>query len=140
MPKKHFFSYEAQINTTLLTASEKLTFNRNLTRSKNRIPSLPSDHVPHLLQHNILHKDEDRSDLVGEHVGVGCGGQPLPSQRDDVQTAGELVEEVGVTWGRDDGCEFGQRAGGQGEMETPLSYKLRRGWCRFGNLGLNFTN
>lgn len=31
------------------------------------------------------------------HVGVGCRGEPLARQPDDVQSSGELVEEPGVT-------------------------------------------
>ena len=45
----------------------------------------------------MLHHDEDRGDLVGEHVGVGSGRQPLPRHAEDVQTLGQLVEEMGVS-------------------------------------------
>lgn len=69
------------------------------TWSQDRVPALPADHVTHLLQNNILHQNEDRSDLVREHVGVGGCCQPLAGQGDDVQPARQLVEEVGVTWG-----------------------------------------
>ena len=59
----------------------------------------------------MLHHDEHRRDLVGEHVGVGGGGEPLARHRHDVQALegghgqlegeevqylGQLVEEVRV--------------------------------------------
>ena len=45
----------------------------------------------------MLHHDEDGCNLVGEHVGVGSGRQPLARHRDQVQPLGQLVKEVGVT-------------------------------------------
>ena len=45
----------------------------------------------------MLHHDEDRGDLVGEHVGVGGCRQPLARHAEYVQALGQLVEEVGVT-------------------------------------------
>ena len=45
----------------------------------------------------VLHEDEDGRDLVGEHVGVGRGRQPLAGQRHDVQPGRELVEEIRVS-------------------------------------------
>ena len=44
----------------------------------------------------MLHHDEDRGDLVGEHVGVGRCRQPLPRHAEDVQALGQLVEEMRV--------------------------------------------
>ena len=44
----------------------------------------------------MLHHDEHRGDLVGEHVRVGGGREPLACQRGDVQPAGQLVEKTGM--------------------------------------------
>ena len=41
---------------------------------------LEADDLPHLLEDLVLHEDEDWRDLVGEHVGVGGGGEPLTRQ------------------------------------------------------------
>ena len=59
-----------------------------------------SNDLPHLGEGGVLHEDEDRGDLVGEHVGVAGGRQVLASERHDVQPGGQLVEEAGVTCGR----------------------------------------
>ena len=48
------------------------------------------------LQAFMLHENEYGRNLVGEHVGVGGGGEPLPGQRHDVQAAAQLVEETRV--------------------------------------------
>jgi hypothetical protein len=61
-------------------------------------PVRPADDLPHLLQDHVLHEDEDRGDLVGEHVRVGGRGQPLAGHRDEVEATRELIEEVRVTW------------------------------------------
>ena len=47
---------------------------------------LEADDLPHLLEDLVLHEDEDWRDLVGEHVGVGGGSEPLPRQGGHVQT------------------------------------------------------
>lgn len=40
------------------------------------------------------------------HVGVSRGGEPISSHAHHVQTAGQLVEEAGMTWFREAGlCE-----------------------------------
>ncbi len=44
----------------------------------------------------MFHEDEDRSDLVGEHVRVAGRRQVLAGQRNDVQPGGKLVEETGM--------------------------------------------
>ena len=48
------------------------------TRRQDAVSALEADNLPHLLEDLVLHQDEDRGDLVGEHVGVGRGRQPLP--------------------------------------------------------------
>ena len=45
----------------------------------------------------MLHEDEDGRDLVGEHVGVGRGRQPLAGHGNDVDAIGKLVEETRMT-------------------------------------------
>ena len=65
-------------------------------RGEDAVPFTPADDVPHLQEDLVLHHDEDRSDLVSEHVGIGRGCQPLPSHAQDVQALGQLVEEVRV--------------------------------------------
>ena len=55
-------------------------------------------HFSHLLQNFHLHEDEHRRYFVGEHVGIGRGGQPFSSHRDDVQAIGELVHEAGMSY------------------------------------------
>jgi hypothetical protein len=66
------------------------------TGSKDRVAASVADDLAHLCQHNGLHQDEHGSDLVGEHVGVGCCRQPLAGHRDDVQSARQLIEEMRV--------------------------------------------
>lgn len=68
-----------------------------LTWSKDGVSTVEADYLSHLLHDDGLHEDEDGSDLVGEHVGVGRGSEPLTRHRDQVQPAGQLVEEVRVT-------------------------------------------
>ena len=53
---------------------------------EDRVPGAvrPADDLAHLLQHDVLHEDEDRSYLVGEHVRVGGSCQPLAGHRDQV--------------------------------------------------------
>ena len=65
---------------------------------------LEADDLPHLLEDLVLHEDEDWRDLVGEHVGVGGGGEPLPSQRGHVQPARQLVEEAGMACDKNASC------------------------------------
>ena len=55
------------------------------------------NNLPHLLENLMLHEDEDRSNLLSEHVGVGGGCEPFSSQGGHVQAAGQLVEEAWVT-------------------------------------------
>lgn len=59
------------------------------TRGEDRIAVAvrPADDLPHLLQDDVLHEYEDRSDFVGEHVRVGRCGQPLAGHRHYVQAA-----------------------------------------------------
>ena len=62
------------------------------------VAGLEADDLAHLAQALVLHQDEDGRDLVGEHVGVGRGRQPLAGHRDDVQPVRQLVEEPGVAY------------------------------------------
>ena len=62
-------------------------------RGQDAVTTLETDDLPHLLQNLMLHQDEDRGDLVCEHVGVGGGREPLACQGGDVQAAGQLVEK-----------------------------------------------
>ena len=64
------------------------------SRGQDAVPFGPADDLPHLEQHFVLHHDKHRRDLVGEHVGVGSGRQPLSCHAHDVQALGQLVEEV----------------------------------------------
>lgn len=41
-----------------------------------------------------------RINVLHSHVSVGCRGEPLSRQPNDVQPSGQLVEEPGVTWRR----------------------------------------
>jgi len=41
----------------------------------------------------MLHQNEYWCNLVSEHVGVGSSSEPFSSQRGDVESARELVEE-----------------------------------------------
>ena len=45
----------------------------------------------------VLHHDEDRGDLVCEHVCVRRRREPLPGHGDHVQSLGQLVEEMRVS-------------------------------------------
>ena len=65
-------------------------------RGQDAVAALEADYLPHLLEDLVLHQYEDRRDLVGEHVGVGGGGEPLPCQGGDVQPAWQLVEKTRV--------------------------------------------
>ena len=69
-----------------------------LTWSQSAVARREPDDLAHPGETLVLHEDEDGGDLVGEHVGVGRGRQPLARHRHDVQTVGKLVEEVGVAW------------------------------------------
>ena len=66
-------------------------------RGQDAVPLTPPNNLPHLQQHVVLHHDEHGGDLVGEHVGVGRGREPLPRHGHDIQSLGQLVEEVWVT-------------------------------------------
>ena len=57
----------------------------------------PANNLPHLEEDIMLHHDKDRSNLVSEHVSIGCSGEPLPSHGHNIQPLGELVEEVWVS-------------------------------------------
>ena len=50
-----------------------------------------------LVKNLVLHHDEYGGNLVGEHVGVCRGSQPLASHGDYVESLRQLVEEVRVT-------------------------------------------
>ena len=63
---------------------------------EDAVSLLESDDLPHLLEHLMLHQDEDRRDLVSEHVGVGRGCEPLPRQGGDIQSTRQLIEESGM--------------------------------------------
>ena len=67
------------------------------TRSQDGVSGLESDNLPHLSEDFVLHENEDGGDLVGEHVGVGGGREPLPGHRDDVHAVRQLVEEPGMS-------------------------------------------
>ena len=60
---------------------------------------LPND-FPHLLENFVLHKDEDRCNLIGEHVGVCCCCQPFSSQGGHIKTTRQLVEKTRMSWNR----------------------------------------
>ena len=75
---------------------------------QDAVPALEADDLPHLLEALVLHQDEDRGDLVGEHVSVGGGGEPLAGQGGHVQATGQLVEEARMAWGKQ-GSEQGGR-------------------------------
>ena len=60
---------------------------------------LPND-FPHLLENFMLHKDEDRCNLIGEHVGVCCCCQPFSSQGGHIKTTRQLVEKARMSWNR----------------------------------------
>ena len=63
---------------------------------QDAVPALVADDLPHLLENLVLHQYEDRGDLVGEHVRVGGGREPLACKGGDVQPAGQLVEKTGM--------------------------------------------
>ena len=65
-------------------------------RGEDAVPLAPANNLPHLQENIMLHHDEDRSNLIGEHVGIGCGRQPLARHGHNVQSLGQLVEEVRV--------------------------------------------
>lgn len=52
----------------------------------------------HFLQDEVFHKDENWSDFEGEHVRVCSSRDEFPSQGNRVQPAGQLVEEIRMTW------------------------------------------
>ena len=56
------------------------------------------DDFPHFCQDGMLHKNEDRSDFVRKHVGVGSCRQPFSGHGDNVKTSGELVEESWMSY------------------------------------------
>ena len=97
----------------------------------------------------MFHEDEDRSDLVGEHVGVAGGGQVLARQGHDVQPGGQLVKEVRMTCSRcqrstytvtnqDPGCRrYTGFSGGQPFVDftihhqsLPWSFAYHAGVCK----------
>lgn len=91
----------------MASSEERVQVGDGSTGGQNGISSSPADNLSHLGQDNVLHEDEDRGNLVGEHVGVGRGGQPLPGHRDDVQSSRQLIEEVRVTcsrWTKERAC------------------------------------
>ena len=59
----------------------------SLTWSEYRITALEADDFAHLSHDYMLHEDEDGSDLVREHVGVGGCREPLTRHGDEVQAA-----------------------------------------------------
>jgi len=65
-------------------------------RGKDRVAVGEPNDLAHLLQTLVLHEDEHRRDLVGEHVSIGSCSQPFPCQGSHVQPTRELVEEPGV--------------------------------------------
>ena len=69
----------------------------NVTWGQDRVAAFVTDNFPHLFQGHVLHEDEDGRDLVGEHVGVGRGRQPLAGHGNDVDAIGKLVEETRMT-------------------------------------------
>ena len=55
------------------------------SRGEDAVASLVSNDLPHLLEDLVLHQNEDGGDLVGEHVGVSGGSEPLPRQGGHIQ-------------------------------------------------------
>ena len=55
-------------------------------RAKDAVALLIPDDLPHLLEDLVLHQDEDGGDLVGEHVGVSGGSEPLSRQGGHIQS------------------------------------------------------
>ena len=63
---------------------------------QDAVTLLEADNLPHLLEHLVLHQDEDWGDLVSEHVGVGGRCEPLPCQGGYIQSTRQLIEESGM--------------------------------------------
>lgn len=42
------------------------------TWSEDGVAAVPANQFTHLLQDNVFHQNEHRSDLVSEHIGVRC--------------------------------------------------------------------
>ena len=60
---------------------------------KTLIYQLPN-YFSHLLENLMLHENEDRSNLVCEHVGVCSRSQPFSSQGGYIKPTGQLVEKA----------------------------------------------
>ena len=69
---------------------------RSRTGSEDAVAALIADDLAHLLEDDVFHEDEDGRDLVGEHVGVGRGRQPLAGHRHHVDAVRQLIEEARV--------------------------------------------
>ena len=68
------------------------------TRCHDAVSVGESNNFPHFWEGGVFHEDEDRSDLVGEHVGVACCGQVFPGQWHNVETGRQLVEETRMAY------------------------------------------
>lgn len=68
------------------------------TGCKDGVAVSESDLLAHLLEEDMLHEDEDGSDLVSEHVRVGSCRQPLASHRNEIESTGKLVEVMRMAW------------------------------------------
>jgi len=49
------------------------------TWREDGVAAVPAYELAHLLQHDVFHQNEHRSDLIGEHIRVRRCGQPLAS-------------------------------------------------------------
>ena len=57
----------------------------------------PANNLPHLEEDIMLHHDEYRCNFIGEHICIGCCSKPLACHGHNVQSLGQLVEEVRVS-------------------------------------------
>lgn len=73
---------------------ERVQIGDGAARCEDRVAAIPADDFAHLAEHNALHQNEDGRNFVGEHVGVGCCGQPFAGHGDHIQTGRQLIEEM----------------------------------------------
>ena len=67
------------------------------TGCQDAVAAFVADNFAHLLHGDVLHEDENWGNLVGEHVGIGRGGEPLARHRYDVDSVAQLVEKTRMT-------------------------------------------
>ena len=67
------------------------------TGRQDAVSAFVADDVAHLLHRDVLHENEDGRDLVGEHVCVGRGRQPLARHRYHVHAVAQLIEKTWMT-------------------------------------------